>query len=90
MSSFTEGFLLGGNPLEKIHQKYPILLMLTIAENIKIESLFSTAFSLSVEDALKISSDTLKIYIFNAGCNMQLWINSHSHEIRLTVLKAPK
>lgn len=38
--------------------------MLTIAENIKIESLFSTAFSLSVEDTLKISSDTLVFFFF--------------------------
>lgn len=38
--------------------------MLTIAENIKIESLFNTAFFLSVKDTLKISSDTLKMYFF--------------------------
>jgi len=57
LSSFTEGLLLGGNPLEKIHQKHAILLMLTIAENIKIESLLGTDFCLSVEDTLKISSD---------------------------------
>lgn len=76
--------------MEKIHQKYAILLMLTIAEYIKIESLFSTAFSLSVEDTLKISSDTSKYIFLNAGCNMQLWISSHLHEIKVTVLKAPR
>lgn len=45
-----EGFLLGGNPLEKIHQQHAIRLILTMAENTKIESLLSIAFFLSVED----------------------------------------
>lgn len=36
LSSFTEELLLGGNPLEKIHQHHATLLRLAVADAIKI------------------------------------------------------